>query len=438
MAENQQNKSSDFMIEKIKQRPVNKRKLLRRTVITVFMAVLFGLVACFTFLVLEPVFNKWLYPEEKPQVIIFPEESEEMKLEDMLTTEEEKKAEESENVTLEEEQIQEILSGVTLDKTNYKQLYVAMDQYVEEISRSMVTVTGIVSDVDWFSNSYETKGQEFGVIVADNGKELLILTTYTPIKRAGVIQITFPDMTQTQAQIKRYDSRVNLAVLAVSKEKISAQTQEKIKIAILGSSNINASQGTPVVALGSPMGVTGSVCYGMITTEAISQNIIDCNCKMLMTDIYASQEAKGVLFNLQGEVIGIIGIAKSTTDMKNIISALGISELKKVIAKMSNDDPIAYMGVYGVDVTDKAHEDLGVPYGAYINQVSIDSPAMMSGIQRGDVITEFDGVEIKNYDSYVEVLMRTPAEKEVQVKIMRQVQDDYKEMTFDITLSTVQ
>lgn len=45
----EQNQDSDFMIEKIKERPVNKRKLLRRTVITASLAVVFGLIACLTF-----------------------------------------------------------------------------------------------------------------------------------------------------------------------------------------------------------------------------------------------------------------------------------------------------------------------------------------------------------------------------------------------------
>ena len=80
MADSQENKQKEqndasekkFMIEKIKERPVNKKKLLRRTLITASMAVIFGLVACFTFLVLEPVISNWLYPEEEPQVVVFP------------------------------------------------------------------------------------------------------------------------------------------------------------------------------------------------------------------------------------------------------------------------------------------------------------------------------------------------------------------------------
>ena len=49
MEENKNQDNTDFMIEKIKQRPLNRRKLVRRTLITAAMAVIFGMVACFTF-----------------------------------------------------------------------------------------------------------------------------------------------------------------------------------------------------------------------------------------------------------------------------------------------------------------------------------------------------------------------------------------------------
>ena len=99
----------DFLREKIKQKPVNKKKLLRRTVITVVMAVVFGLVACFTFLVLEPVISNRLYPEEEAQEVRFPEETvaEEMKPEDMLVEEEPEPPEEPATEELVDAQIEE-------------------------------------------------------------------------------------------------------------------------------------------------------------------------------------------------------------------------------------------------------------------------------------------------------------------------------------------
>ena len=92
MPDNQdmQNEQKEFIIEKIKERPVNRKKLMRRTITTAAMAVIFGLIACFTFLILEPIISNWLYPEEEPEQIQLQEElvSEEMHPEDMMLEEE--------------------------------------------------------------------------------------------------------------------------------------------------------------------------------------------------------------------------------------------------------------------------------------------------------------------------------------------------------------
>ena len=64
-----------FMQEKIKARPVNHRKILRRTLGTAGLAVLFGGVACLVFLVMEPVISRLLYPDEhKVQEVTFSED----------------------------------------------------------------------------------------------------------------------------------------------------------------------------------------------------------------------------------------------------------------------------------------------------------------------------------------------------------------------------
>ena len=77
MKENINQDNTDFMKETIKQRPINRRKLVRRTLLTAAMAVVFGMVACFTFLLLEPVISNRLYPEEEPQTVVLVEETEE-------------------------------------------------------------------------------------------------------------------------------------------------------------------------------------------------------------------------------------------------------------------------------------------------------------------------------------------------------------------------
>ena len=429
--------------EKIKERPVNKKKLLRRTLITASMAVIFGLVACFTFLVLEPVISNWLYPEEEPQVVVFPEDQDEMSPEQMLTEnmQQENQNNQSSSVSgevMEQEQIRELLSGIILDLDNYKQIYNALAQYVAEMNRSMVTVTGVSSGVDWFNNVNESKNQSSGVIIAQNGKQLLILTDYSPVKQADDIIVTFNEGTQADASLKEKDETTGLAVIAVELDTLNEDfLKNDITIATFGSSNIKDIAGLPVVALGRPMGTNGSLGYGIITSSASESAASDTTYRILQTNIVGSQNAGGVLFNLQGQVIGIITNGKSATDMKNMVCAYGITELKRHIEKMSNGEKFAYLGLKGVDVTEEANSELGVPYGAYIKEVEMDSPAMLAGIQQGDVITGFGERVIISFDEYTNSLLSMKPGDSVELTIMRQSQQEYKEMKFDITLTVL-
>ncbi len=440
MQEPELNRKNEFMIEKIKERPVNKKKLLRRTIITAAMAVIFGLIACFTFLVLEPVISNLLYPEEEPQIVVFPEDQEEMSPEEMLSDnmQQENQAGQTQdsetNVTISEEQINEILSGFILSKDNYQQIYDAMADYVDEINKSMVTVTGVTSKVDWFNNVEESKNQSFGVIIAENGKELLILTDYTHFKKAESMTLTFYNNVSITAQLKELDKVTNFAVLSVDLDELGNKMSiENLPIAQLGTSNMPSIVGTPVVALGSPMGISNSVGYGMITAVS-SQGVADTNYKFLHTDIFGSQNAGGILFNLNGEVIGVITNNKTGSDWKNMITAYGISELKKRIEKMSNGEKAAYLGISGVDVTKEANENLMVPYGAYVTEVEMDSPSMMAGIQQGDVLVSINDKRVYSYAEYTRILLQLNAGDTVEVTVMRQAQNEYKEMKLSIIL----
>lgn len=145
-----------------------------------------------------------------------------------------------------------------------------------------------------------------------------------------------------------------------------------------------------------------------------------------------------MLFDLQGQVLGIITDNKVGSDMKNMITAYGVSELQKVVEKMANGIPLAYMGIRGVDVPREANQELGVPYGAYVQELEMDSPAMQAGILPGDVITKMDDRVVGNFSSYSTALMQMEPGQTVHVVVMRQAQEGYKEMSFNIELSEVE
>lgn len=432
---------TDFLREKIKQKPVNKKKLLRRTIITASMAVIFGIVACLTFLILEPVINNWLYPEEPleefPELEIqFPEETvtqeEEMSPEDMLT--EEMIEEETEPVELEDAQIEELLAQVKFGLDEYQAVYDELAKLAKNINRSLVTVTGVTSDVDWFNNPYENEAEASGVIVANNGRAMLILVSMNNIKNAEKILVTFCDNARAEVDLVQKDAYTGLAVLSVPLTAIERRTMEVINIASLGSSSTGDLPGTPVIALGSPTGTSGSVSYGIITSTGIAIDKVDSAYKMVSTDIYGSRNATGVIINLKGKVIGIIDNSYNSRDRENLISAYGISELKKTITKLSNNQARAYLGIHGADVPQEANLELGVPLGAYVKEIEMDSPAMTAGIQSGDVIIKIGDTDITNYIGLLNVLYNTMPDDVIAVTLMRQGMDGFQEMKVEVTL----
>ena len=431
----------EFMREKIKQKPVNKKKLLRRTVITAVMAVVFGLVACVTFLILEPVISNRLYPEEGPKEIEFPEETvtEEMKPEDMLVNEEDMEdaieAVETELVDEQiEEQLEEILSQVEFHLEDYQALYDEMRALTEDKGRAIVTVAGVTSDVDWYNNMYENVASASGVIVANNDKAMLILVSAGNLNGADSIEVTFCDQTQAEAELVQKDENTGLAILSVPLSSIGEKTMEEIAIAELGSSNSSNLLGTPVIALGSPLGTGGSISYGMVTSTGTIIDLPDAAYKRITTDIYGSRNATGVLINLKGMVIGIIDNVNTGNDMSNLLTAYGVTELKRTIEQMSNDKERAYLGVHGADVPKEAIEDtqIDTPAGTYIREIEIDSPAMEAGIQSGDVVTKVGNEEITTYNELLGILQSAHPGDVLTVTLTRQGH----EMSVDVTLGS--
>lgn len=441
----EQNNKNDFVIEKIKERPVNRKKLVRRSIMTASLAVMFGLISCFTFLVLEPVLSNWLYPKEEPDAVIFPEEQEEMEPEEML----------SDNILTEAtpepsavpnpvfpsgsdtEQMLELLNSISLDVNHYSQLYNALGDLVKDLNRYMVKVTATKSTTDWLQNITESQTVGTGVVIGNNGKELLILTNYSYLKSADSLQITFSNAAAAEAQLKQQHTASDVAILSVSLNSLGDKIGG-IPIAAFGSSSTQSLLCTPVIALGSPLGEQGSVGYGMITSENGQVTMVDGNYKLLMTDIYGSQNASGFLFNMKGQVIGMITVQKTSNDMQNMITAFGITDLKKIISNLSKGTRIAYLGVIGTEVSQEANVEGKVPMGVYVKDVAMDSPAMQAGIQSGDIIVGLGNTVVTKFSDYFNTITNLESGNTIRLKLMRQYQNEYREMEFDIVLGAAE
>lgn len=414
----------DFLKEKIKDKPINKKKLLRRTIITVSMAVIFGLVACTTFILLEPVISDAIYPEEGPTIVTFPEEEEDEILpEDMLLVEPESIVEPS-----------VVTEKVDLEIVDYEQLYSEFRLVAKEASKSVVTVTSVETSVDWFQNPYETENIASGILVAENGLEYIAIVDEKLINRKDNIIVTFCDGKQVQGTIKNVNESMGLLAISVLIEDISQKTQENIAIGVLGSSTPSNILATPVLAIGSPMGYTESMAYGMVTSIENTVKVVDSSCQIITTDIYGSQNASGAIINLKGEIIGMIHQGHNSEDMQNMISGWGISNLRNVIEKLSNNSDFAYIGIYGTEVSKDISEQLDMPKGAYVAEIDMNSPAMNAGIQNGDIITKIDKEEITSYKDYINCVNKLKPEETISITLMRQAREEYQEMQVNVVV----
>ena len=425
MEDFEQNQNYEMIRERMKERPINRKKLMRRTIITVSMAGIFGVFACLTFLLLEPVFSNLFYPEPAPEVVELPKEEDEILPEDMLITEETPKEQTSTTTIIQKD------SDVLEDYVaTYQKLY----EVTNNFRKSMVTVTGVSQDVDWFNNEYESKGQHSGIIYASTSKQFLILVDTLDMEQAEEITVTFQNGTTATGTYVQKDSNIGLSVIAVSLSDVSEETMDAIRIANLGSSKSVNLLATPVIVLGRPFGNTESVAYGMITSKGTFLNMADCNYELLTTDIYGSKDATGFMINMSGNVLGIVKQTFNPEELENLISAIGITEIKGTLERMSNSQEAAYLGINGIDVTQEANVSLGVPLGAYITEIIMDSPAMKAGIQSGDIITGINDVPITSFSQYTEVLAGYKPEETVNVVIKRQGSEEYREITIPIIL----
>ena len=414
------NEENSFMKEKIKEKPFYKKKWVQILCTTVVLAVLFGVISAFVF----SKMSEWIeekQAQEAMQEIEIPKDQ----------PEEEVPVEtESESVT------EQVIVEAELTMDEYEELYSQMRTVAGNVSKALVTVTAVNNDVDWFNEEYENSGHSSGMIIGDNGVELLVLTKYSLVEASDGISVTFIDDTMANAVLKKYDVITNLAVISVNLSDISDDTKEEIHRAILGNS-MKLEAGTPVIALGRADGSAESMKIGTLTSTQNKQSAIDAEYTILVTDMMKNIGSDGVLINLDGQIVGVIQEQHLSANMDHVISAYGISDIKSLLEHLSNSQDIAYLGIKGVTVAQEALRQ-GVPSGVYVTEVIMNSPAMLGGIQTGDVIQAINGQKITQMSELTAVLERLSNRQNTSLEGLRLTKDGYKKINYLTSLSVLE
>ena len=149
----------------------------------------------------------------------------------------------------------------------------------------------------------------------------------------------------------------------------------------------------------------------------------------------------GALLNANGEVIGITSVKYSETSVEGMGYAIPAETAIPIIRQLITREVVtgsdtAYLGISGVDVTQVVSDTYQMPQGVYIAQIVEGGSAAQAGLLQGDIITRFDGRNIKSMEEMQELLRYLPAGTTVEVTVQRAKNGEYKEQTLEVILGS--
>lgn len=284
---------------------------------------------------------------------------------------------------------------------------------------SVVGIRTTTSVTSFFGGSQEQTGNGSGVVYTADG---YIITNYHVIGDAVKSSNSKIDVfvgnnksDSYPATVVGYNISCDLAVLKI--------TANGLTPAELGNSD-ELKVGQPVITIGAPGGLEfmGSVTYGIISglDRTVSTN---STLKLIQTDAAINPgNSGGALLNAEGKLIGINSSKIASVEYEGMGFAIPINTVKEKCDKIisSKDDGQAYLGVsISSTYTSQVLAFYGYPSGAVVSSVAEGSPAADAGIERGDIITEFNGTKISEYTVLNDALYDCEAGDTVAVTIYR-------------------
>ena len=327
---------------------------------------------------------------------------------------------------------------------------------VEEIMPSIVSITSMsVEEVQgFFGGTYQKKsaGAGTGIIIGENDSELLIVTNNHVVENSDTLTVTFIDETSVEANIKGADADYDVAVIAVPAGSIQPETLGALKVATLGDST-ELKVGEPAIAIGNALGYGQSVTTGVISaldrsvaaTDSRTGQTIENSVNLIQTDAAINEgNSGGALVNVNGEVVGInsakligdnvegIGYAIPISDVSDLIRGLMNQETKEKV----DEDNRGMIGIIGISVSDAFSQQIDLPAGVYVTEVTEGGGADKAGMTKGCIITAINGSSVDSMDALQEQLQYYAKGETVTLTIqIPQTNGEYEEQTVDVRLS---
>ncbi|MBA8666947.1 Do family serine endopeptidase [Holosporaceae bacterium 'Namur'] len=245
-----------------------------------------------------------------------------------------------------------------------------------------------------------------------------IVTNYHNIADADEIEVMLGDESpeRYKAKVLGKDPKTDLALLKIN-------AKDPLPFVKFGNSN-ESKVGDYVIAIGNPFGLGGTVTAGIISAKARYLNGSQYD-DLIQTDASINRgNSGGPMFNMKGEVIGVNTLILSTTGGNiGIGFAMPSAIVEPIIDQLRNKGEISrgWLGVLIQPVDEYVAKSMGLQKikGALVAEVVKDSPADKAGVKVGDIISRFDGKEVKNIHKLPRMVSETPINKRVSIQVFR-------------------
>jgi S1-C subfamily serine protease len=260
---------------------------------------------------------------------------------------------------------------------------VSLSQLYEQVKESVVVIRGIIVQYDFFGHPYYTQVQGSGFVYDYTGQRVII-TNYHMVDNAINITVTFINGNGYAATALGSDPYADLAVLSTD-----APQNEYKPLEIVSSSTLEV--GDPVIAIGNPYGLAGSMTTGIVSalgrtiTEEMTGGYPIANVIQTSAPINPGNSG-GPLLNYLGQVVGITtAIVEDSQGLGFAIpSSTILREIESLVTEGSyNKHP--WLGATGIDMTYEIAKamDTDITYGWLIVQVVSGGPADEAGLRGG-------------------------------------------------------
>lgn len=330
---------------------------------------------------------------------------------------------------------------------------------VDHVMPCVVSIfsTYVIEEDFWgYHYDYETEGGGSGIIVGENGTELLIVTNNHVVEDTRELTVQFIDDSVATALVKGTDKDMDLAVISVDTGELDSATKNVIRVATMGNSD-NLKVGEPAIAIGNALGYGQSVTTGVISAVnrsytdeegpvyggTLEEDHYDDVKYLIQTDAAINPgNSGGALLNVRGEVIGINSSKLVDYTIEGMGYAIPITTASPIIEALMNqetpmepkEESTAYLGVSGAALSTELLKRYELTEGIYITRVFSNTPAKEAGIRKGDILLSIDGIKIGDMKDLSDALTQYEEGDEITIKLLKRSNSGYREKELAVTL----